>query len=162
ERGERLVHQQELRLGDERARDRGAHLHAARELARIALRESGKTDARERRIDARWRVRPEPGKLQRQAPAPGPPRPRPPPPFAAAVARGISVGSWNPKPIRRGAASLAASASSHSTVPLVGSLKPAMMRSAVDLPQPDGPSSETNSPGRTSRSRRPSATTPFA
>jgi hypothetical protein len=29
ERGERLVHQQQLRLGDQCARDRGAHLHAA-------------------------------------------------------------------------------------------------------------------------------------
>src|SRR5262245_51351951 len=67
ERRKRLVHKQELRLGDESARDRGAHLHATGELARIALRESGKTDARERRIDARWRVRLEPGKLQRQA-----------------------------------------------------------------------------------------------
>src|SRR5215469_15375469 len=45
ERGERLVHQQELRLGNERARDRGAHLHPARELARVALREAGKSDA---------------------------------------------------------------------------------------------------------------------
>src|SRR5215471_19044869 len=42
ERGERLVHQQQLRLGDERARDRGAHLHPTRELARVALREAGK------------------------------------------------------------------------------------------------------------------------
>src|SRR5262245_31226377 len=50
ERGERLVHQQERRLGDERARDRGAHLHPARELARITLREAGKSDARERGV----------------------------------------------------------------------------------------------------------------
>ena len=58
ERGERLVHQQERGLGDQRARDRGAHLHAARKLARIALREAGKPDARERRVDARRRIRP--------------------------------------------------------------------------------------------------------
>src|SRR5262249_23869386 len=82
--------------------------------------------------------------------------------FAATVAQGISVGSWNTKPMRRGPAALAASASSHSTVPLVGSLQPPMMRSAVDWPQPDGPSNDTNSPGRTLRSRRSSATTPFA
>src|SRR5262249_8391134 len=82
--------------------------------------------------------------------------------WGATAAQGISVGSWNTKPMRRGAAALAASASSHSTVPLVGSLKPAMMRSAVDLPQPDGPSNDTNSPGRTLRSRRSRATTPFA
>src|SRR5215831_16529298 len=55
ERGERLVHQQERRLGDERARDRGAHLHSAGELTRIALRKAGKSDARERGVDARLR-----------------------------------------------------------------------------------------------------------
>ncbi len=38
-------------------------------------------------------------------------------------------------------------------VPDVGSTKPAIMRSVVVLPQPDGPSSETNSPGTMSRSR---------
>src|SRR6201993_1891269 len=43
ERRERLPPQQERRLGDERAGDRGAHLHPTRELARIALREAGKS-----------------------------------------------------------------------------------------------------------------------
>src|SRR5262245_3910382 len=65
--------------------------------------------------------------------------------------------------MRRGfAASSADSVSRHSTRPLVGSLRPAMMRSAVDLPQPDGPSSETSSPRRTSSLSRASATTPLA
>src|SRR5690348_2025262 len=36
------------------------------------------------------------------------------------------------------------------------------MRRAVDLPQPEGPSSETNSPDLTSRSNSESATVPFA
>ena len=31
--------------------------------------------------------------------------------------------------------------------PAVGLMKPAIMRSVVVLPQPDGPSSDTNSPG---------------
>ena len=31
-------------------------------------------------------------------------------------------------------------------VPRVGAMKPAIMRSMVVLPQPDGPSSDTNSP----------------
>ena len=44
----------------------------------------------------------------------------------------------------------------------VGSVRPAISRSAVDLPQPEGPSSVTNSPGRTSRLKRSSATTPLA
>ena len=75
------------------------------------------------------------------------------------VVHGISVGSWNTKPmpafarLRRGAG--------HATPPSLGSLKPAMIRNAVDLPQPDGPSSDTNSPARTSRSRPLSATVPL-
>ena len=35
--------------------------------------------------------------------------------------------------------------------PEVGVSSPAMMRSAVDLPQPEGPTSETNSPSAMSR-----------
>ena len=67
ERGERLVHQQQRGLGDQRARDRGAHLHPTRKLARIALREAGKPDARERRVDARRRIGREPCEPERQA-----------------------------------------------------------------------------------------------
>src|SRR5580700_11038710 len=37
------------------------------------------------------------------------------------------------------------------TAPASGSSSPAMMRSSVDLPQPEGPSSTTNSPSRASR-----------
>src|SRR4030088_3194932 len=48
------------------------------------------------------------------------------------------------------------------TVPDVGALRPAIRRSAVDLPQPDGPSSDTNSPLDTSRSSGPSAVTPLS
>jgi hypothetical protein len=40
ERAERLVHQQDLRLGGERARDRDALAHAAGKLGRIALLEA--------------------------------------------------------------------------------------------------------------------------
>ena len=36
--------------------------------------------------------------------------------------------------------------------PEVASSRPAMMRSSVDLPQPEGPTKTTNSPSRTSRS----------
>ena len=39
-----------------------------------------------------------------------------------------------------------------STSPDVASSSPAMMRSSVDLPQPDGPTKTTNSPSFTSRS----------
>ena len=68
ERGERLVHQQHRRLGRERAGDRDAHLHAARQLARIGLREGGEADEVERflraRADERFVV---PFELERQA-----------------------------------------------------------------------------------------------
>jgi hypothetical protein len=53
ERGEGLVHQQELGLGDERAGDRDAHLHAARQFARIGLGEIGEADGAQHVHDAR-------------------------------------------------------------------------------------------------------------
>src|SRR5262249_9099227 len=52
-------------------------------------------------------------------------------------------------------------AEGHSSVPDVGSPRPAIMRSAVDLPQPDGPSRLTNSPWATSIDMFCSATVPF-
>ena len=48
------------------------------------------------------------------------------------------------------------------TAPDVGALKPAISRNAVDFPQPEGPSSDTNSLLRTSRSIGPSAATPLS
>ena len=39
-----------------------------------------------------------------------------------------------------------------SIVPSDGSMKPAIIRSVVVLPQPDGPSSDTNSPSCSARS----------
>ena len=39
-----------------------------------------------------------------------------------------------------------------STLPELASSRPAMMRSSVDFPQPDGPTKTTNSPSVTSRS----------
>src|SRR6266403_111616 len=64
--------------------------------------------------------------------------------------------------MRRAPAALAACVSTHSTRPLVGSLNPAMMRSAVDLPQPEGPRNDTNSPGQMLTSSPSSASTPLA
>ena len=51
ERAERLVHQQQIRRGDERAGDRRTHLHAPRKLAREVAGEIGQADQRERGID---------------------------------------------------------------------------------------------------------------
>ncbi len=48
------------------------------------------------------------------------------------------------------------------TVPDVISSRPATILSAVVLPQPDGPTSTTNSPSATSRLRASSAFTPVA
>src|SRR5262245_5523488 len=45
------------------------------------------------------------------------------------------------------------------TVPEVGVMRPAIKFSSVDLPQPLGPTTETNSPGRMVRETLPSATT---
>src|SRR6266851_5717328 len=44
--------------------------------------------------------------------------------------------------------------------PPVDSSRPATMRSVVVLPQPEGPSSVTNSPASTARPKRSTATTP--
>jgi hypothetical protein len=51
ERGEGLVHEQQLRPQRERAGDRDAHLHAAGQLARIGVRELVEADQREAGID---------------------------------------------------------------------------------------------------------------
>ena len=48
ERAERLVHQQQVGLGDEAARDRHAHPHAAGQLARIGALEAVEPDAGDR------------------------------------------------------------------------------------------------------------------
>src|SRR4051812_49691222 len=47
-----------------------------------------------------------------------------------------------------------------STVPEVGISRPARIRHAVDLPQPEGPRSTTNSPGSKLRLKRSSAVVP--
>ena len=44
-----------------------------------------------------------------------------------------------------------------SIVPAVGGMKPAIMRSVVVLPQPDGPSSDTNSPDASSSEKSSTA-----
>jgi hypothetical protein len=47
ERGERLVHQEDLRIQDQHLRERDALPHAAGELVGIAIAETGETDAGE-------------------------------------------------------------------------------------------------------------------
>ncbi len=143
ERGEGLVHQQQLRLGDQRAGDRDAHLHAAGQFARIARAKSRKADAGQRIARRAWR------RARRRRP-----RDR----AAAAHWRRRRPTASESAPGTR--SRCCARPARQATEPADGALRPAMMRSAVDLPQPEGPSSETNSPSRTSRSKPPSATVP--
>src|SRR4051812_16863871 len=49
---------------------------------------------------------------------------------------------------------------SSSMVPVVGVMKPAIMRSVVVLPHPEGPSSDTSSPSRSVRFRPSTAVKP--
>ena len=58
----------------------------------------------------------------------------------AAVSHGNSAGSWNMSATRPDA----------DTSPEVGCSSPATRESSVDLPQPDAPIRQVNSPGETS------------
>ena len=52
ERRERLIHQEDVGIGDERARERHPHLHAAGQFTRKGVGEIGKPNAGQRLIDA--------------------------------------------------------------------------------------------------------------
>ena len=137
ERSERLVHQENARRGDQRARDRDPHPHAAGQFARIRLREIGEADALQRLHDrGAAAARSMPASLSGRKTLPN------------TVVHGISVGSWNTKPRPRRARAVLPV-----TVPRDGSLKPAMMRSAVDLPQPEGPEQRQEFARRAHRDR---------
>ena len=78
--------------------------------------------------------------------------------FSAAVIVGKSEYAWNTIPVsRRLAGTSVTSRPSISTRPSVGRSNPASSRSAVVLPQPDGPSRASNSPGSSARSSPASA-----
>ncbi len=103
ERAERLVHQQEIGRGDERAGDRGAHLHAARELAREMAAELREPDLIQRGSRAASVA------AARSTPA----RSSGSRTFASTRAHGISVGAWNTKPRRRPGPPVAAKSPPH-------------------------------------------------
>src|SRR5580704_2328406 len=67
----------------------------------------------------------------------------------------MSVGSWNTKPRRP------TPPPRQVISPEDGGVKPAITRSSVLLPQPDGPRMLKNAPGSIARSRSWSAVTPF-
>src|SRR2546421_2745152 len=81
--------------------------------------------------------------------------------LANAVAHGISVGSWNTKPIGWELRPGARAPLLQTISPRVGSASAAIRRNAVDLPQPEGPSKDTNSRSRIDKSKSASATTEF-
>src|ERR1700722_13959850 len=80
--------------------------------------------------------------------------------LSSTLLHGISVGSWNTYDIC--VTRSRAAWPSTRTCPADGCSSPAIRRSTVDLPQPDGPSSETNWPGSIASERACTASTPFA
>ena len=127
ERAERLVHQQQRRVEQQGAAQRGALLHAARQLARQLVAEARRgppcRGARRARLQARRRP------CRRARPA-------------AARSAGSSATSAAPapgRPCRRRRSAARTARPATVTVPAVAGRSPATMRSRVDLPQPLGP-----------------------
>ena len=72
---------------------------------------------------------------------------------------GNSAYDWNTNPIRRWLEGKAVtSRSSIRILPALGTRRPATIRRTVVLPQPEGPSSETNSPSLTASDTDETAT----
>ena len=84
--------------------------------------------------------------------------------FAATVRHGSRPACWNAMPYAWSMRACRAVLPKTRMSPAVGSSRSAMSRSSVDLPHPDGPMSETNSPSCTVSSMPVSAVTvaPFA
>src|SRR5260221_3528485 len=84
---------------------------------------------------------------------------RPKPTLSATVMCGNSAKDWKTMPMsRRLGLAWAMSRPPMTIRPAVGSTKPAIAISVVDLPQPDGPKSDRNSPRSTERSTPSTAT----
>ncbi len=125
-------------LGHQRARERGAHAHAARELRRIAAGGVGETDLLDRlaRAVEPFRAR-DTAELERQRDV------------VEQVAPRQQVGVLEDVGDRRvlGRFRRWRDGRSRTMVPRVGRSRPAISRSSVDLPHPDGPSRARNWPG---------------
>ena len=79
--------------------------------------------------------------------------------FSATDKCGNSAYDWNTRPTSRWCAETRVMSRPASTMrPLCGVSRPAMARMVVVLPQPDGPSSASNSPSATPRSSAGTAT----
>ena len=140
ERGERLVHQQHVRLVGEAAGDRDALLHAAGQLVRVAVGEAGEADELEHLAGAaRARLR-RPTALD----------------LEAELDVGLRGAPGEQRVLLEDDAAVEARAGDRLAVeqdlarwPARSS--PAIRSSSVDLPQPLGPTSTRNSPARTSK-----------
>ena len=134
---QRLVHQADRRLGDDRAAERDALLLAARELRGLALEQRRRGRAGRRRDRGGARAR-RPARRRTLTPNTM---------FSRDVRCGNSAYDWNTIEMRRCAgATPVTSRSPIKMRPALGVSSPAIMRSVVDLPQPDGPSRTTSLP----------------
>ena len=130
------------RLGDQRAGQRRALAHPARELVGVAAGAVGETDLGQHRRQQRRAVT----AARRRPTRPGSPT------FSRHVQPGQqAVILGQPADTPAGSRDGWGRAGQRD-VPRVGWIRPLMMRSKVDLPQPLGPSSATRSPGATRRS----------
>ena len=139
ERAERLVHEQDVRLDDQRAGEAHALAHAAGELLGVGGLEAVEAD----QVDRAERA---PGALG--APACRAPRGRARR-SAGRSARAAARSSG--RPCRRRGWCRRTAARGRARRPPLGGISPAMQRSSVDLPEPERPSSATISPSRTSQ-----------
>jgi len=151
--GERLVEQQHAWLDDDRARERDALLLAARELMRHLPLVGGKSHQREHIGDGSDDL----VAIEALDPQAIGKRSRTP--------RGAETARSSGTRIRCCVSFASTAVTSRSPMkisPALGSWKPAIIRSVVVLPQPEGPSSVISSPGATSRlTSRTAATSPF-
>ena len=140
ERAERLVEQQDLRAADQGAGQGDALALAARELRGLARSVVGEPDHVERLGGAACVARPS----ARRGPSCRTRR------SAPTVMWGKSAYSWNTVlTSRRRAGSAVTSTPPSRMVPAVGCSKPAIIRSTVVLPDPDGPRIANSSPSST-------------
>jgi hypothetical protein len=131
---QRLVHQHQRRLDDDGAGDRHALLLAAGKLARQFLRVPVELHQRQRRVDrARCRF----GFAAHR---------RPKPMFLRTSCAETARSSGTPCRSRASRAAACRCASRRARCCRRERSSPAMQFSAVDLPQPEGPSSAMNSP----------------
>ena len=136
ERRERLVHQDDVGVEHQRLRQADALAHAARELVRVAVAEAAEADA--------LAASPRPARAASAAPRNSSPAvtlsqrgaPR-------HQALGLEHVAGAPVDARR------AARRTPRRVPVLGASRPAATLSSVLLPQPVGPTTETNSPAPT-------------